>query len=253
MAAPTFQSLVEIFTRNQSPLVWSLLVSVFGDLAQTEGTRLSSVAIGQITQAIGIKPEATRVALHRLRKEGWLDSERTGRTSNYFLTERGHTETIAASPRIYSAQEPTGTAWLIIAQSENEITNAEVTIATGVAIVAKQPTSEKLFAKALTYDDALPSWMTSRICPPELIRQTIATKLMFQELEQQLQFAAPVNAIEVAVLRVLIVHTWRRIVLRSPKLPDHVFPNAWKGSECRAFTQQLLSKLPVPTADDLVA
>ena len=114
MSVHSFQNYVEIFTHPQPPLVWSLLVSVFGDLAASEDTELSSGALGLITQTIGIKPEATRVALHRLRKDGWLESRRTGRTSVYFLTEHGRAETMTASPRIYSEHALERAAWLVV-------------------------------------------------------------------------------------------------------------------------------------------
>jgi len=251
MAASDFQSLVQIFTRDQPPLVWSLLVSVFGDLARERGSRLSSSTIGQITQAIGIKPEATRVALHRLKKEGWLQSERTGRTSSYFLTEHGHAETVAASPRIYRAEAPRDSAWLVIAN--NEVVSGGINVATGTYITAQRPTSHNFFVTRLVSGDTLPEWMTDRICTPELLEHTRSATAMLRKLEIQLQQKPRFGAVETAVMRVLIVHTWRRIVLRSPELPDMMFPNGWTGSECRSLVHQLLQALPVPSPADLVA
>jgi len=114
MASAKFQSIITLFTEDDSPRVWSLLVTMFGDLAQEEGHTLSGGLLGRMTQSVGIKPEATRVALHRLRKEGWLNSERSGRTSAYSLTEWGRAETIAATPIIYAFEEPVKAAWLVI-------------------------------------------------------------------------------------------------------------------------------------------
>ena len=249
MASASFQTLVDDITQTQQPLVWSLIVSVFGDLAPTEGSHLSSATLGQINKAIGIKPEATRVALHRLRKDGWLQSERTGRTSFYSLTDHGRAQTVAATPRIYSPQAMESAAWLCV--SPTEAVAGGINVAPGIFIAAERPSALNIFAKELSADDTLPDWMTERICPTDLFHQTASVTEIFRRVQQRLP-NAPLSAIETAVLRVLIVHTWRRAVLRTPKLPDWVFPAAWTGSECRRLAYQLLTALPAPSPEDLV-
>jgi phenylacetic acid degradation operon negative regulatory protein len=86
------------------------LVSVFGELAQDQGSRISGSLLRHITEQIGIKPEAMRVASHRLSKDGWIDSERHGRTSAYYLTKWGRAQSASASPRIYAADQ----AWFVM-------------------------------------------------------------------------------------------------------------------------------------------
>ena len=69
--------------RDSSDLrVWSVIVTLMGDLTVmgTPGADASGVsgqALGKVMAALGIRPEATRVALHRLRKDGWIESTRT--------------------------------------------------------------------------------------------------------------------------------------------------------------------------------
>ena len=53
--------------------------------------------------------------------------------------------------------------------------------------------------------------------------------------------------VETAALRVLIVHGWRRIALKVPRLPDHVFPKPWRGPDCRQDMADLLARLPKPS------
>mmetsp|Transcript_17997 Transcript_17997/g.27398 ORF Transcript_17997/g.27398 Transcript_17997/m.27398 type:complete len:198 (+) Transcript_17997:314-907(+) len=96
--------------------VWSLLVTVFGDLAQDsalEGPTLSTIMAG-----IGIKPEATRVALHRLRSDGWITSQKTGRTSLHRLSPKGYRDSAAASPRIYGRSEQMGRGAQVILMAD---------------------------------------------------------------------------------------------------------------------------------------
>ena len=54
------------------PRVWSFIVTSFGDLTREDDRYISSRTLNRLTAEIGVKPEATRVALHRLRKRtGW--------------------------------------------------------------------------------------------------------------------------------------------------------------------------------------
>src|SRR6056297_83501 len=97
-----FDQIVNALLGGDTPRVWSLLVTMFGDLALSPDARLSGACVNALTAAIGIKPEATRVALYRLRKEGWIESYRAGRQSKYALTAYGRSETLAARPRVYA-------------------------------------------------------------------------------------------------------------------------------------------------------
>ncbi len=36
------------------------------------------------------------------------------------------------------------------------------------------------------------------------------------------------SPLQTATLRVSIVHRWRRLILKAPTLPDHVFPDGWE-------------------------
>lgn len=106
MQPTPFENLVKHLTDDQTPRVWSLLLTVFGELAQDQGAHISGLLLRQISERIGIKPEAMRVAIHRLRKDGWIDSKRNGRTSSYFLTDWGRAQSAQASPRIYTTTPP---------------------------------------------------------------------------------------------------------------------------------------------------
>ena len=82
--------------------VWSLMISLFGDLAQGAGDRIDGPVLSAIMARQHIKPEAVRVALHRLRKDGWVTSEKSGRIRQHSLTDKGRRESAIASPRIYA-------------------------------------------------------------------------------------------------------------------------------------------------------
>lgn len=82
--------------------VWSLMISLFGDLAQSKGDTIDGPVLSLIMNILDVKPEAVRVALHRLRNDGWIQSQKSGRISQHSLTEKGRRESALASPRIYA-------------------------------------------------------------------------------------------------------------------------------------------------------
>ena len=102
MKQASLDDLVRCLNGDQVPRVWSLLVTVFGELGQDPDVRLSVLLLGKLMDLAGVKPGAMRVALHRLKKDGWIDSRRCGRNSEYFLTPYGRSQSVEAA-RGYTA------------------------------------------------------------------------------------------------------------------------------------------------------
>ncbi len=254
MQSPSFTAAVSHLTQDQNPRVWSLLISVFGDLAQDEGSQVSGALLSQLTEKIGIKPEAMRVAIHRLRKEGWIDSQRIGRNSVYFLTPWGRAQSAQATPRIYADGPAADHAWLAVFNPSKPVqgdTAAGTWVSSNVLVTAQQPASLQAFVTPLTAQTAVPDWISAKICE----RQTLQ---MCEGFAAALCRAAPQLApvlppLEVAALRVLVVHGWRRIILKTPLLPDHVFAKGWAGPQCREMVAALLAQYPTPRLDTLEA
>ena len=252
MKPAPINELIDCLTGGEPQRVPSLLVTVFGELAQEEGTRISGSVLGNLMELFGVKPEAVRVALHRLRKDGWIESHRNGRNSAYALTELGRAESAKASPRIYRETPVANEAWLVVADPVRpSAPNGQncVWVSANVFVTGALDSRDGSFATRLEPGTALPAWMLRKICEPELAEMSDRLSDRFAQLRQRLEPGR--LPIEVAALRVLIVHSWRRIVLKAPDLPDHVFPEPWQGIACRASMSDLLSRLPKPDVADL--
>ncbi|MDK3018946.1 PaaX family transcriptional regulator C-terminal domain-containing protein [Pseudodonghicola flavimaris] len=260
-----FDTCAALLTDPQNLRVWSVIVSLFGDLAQRPGDRLSGGALSRIIMPAGIKPEAIRVALHRLRKDGWIDSARQGRASAHFLTDYGRAQSAEVSPRIYTRAAAAPEAWhLLIAEDGagqtalDDLLLAEeyFSIARNVALGAG-PVPEDIDDDLLVFDASartVPAWVRLRACPPELSE---AAHGLLRDLSQAdaLLPRTPeaISPLQIATLRMLIVHRWRRVVLRQPDLPAAFFPADWPGPACRAAVFDLLDRLPRPALAELEA
>ncbi|WP_159980426.1 PaaX family transcriptional regulator C-terminal domain-containing protein [Roseobacter cerasinus] len=241
-----FKELAVRLNNGQSPRVWSLLVTVFGELAQDKAAQLSGETLRQFMEIVGIKPEATRVALHRLRKDGWLNSQKDGRRSNYFLTSKGREESIKASPRIYSETALADKAWLVM-QNVGEPVGAQkepgVWITGHMRLTGVQPDEQDAFVIELGQTNELPDWMRGRLCDASLLEQSRALADTLKDLDDWLAQEPQLDEFPREVLRVLVVHSWRRIALKAPRLPDDLFLKPWAGPDCRRLVSQIRKRL----------
>ena len=221
---------VQIMTQGQPPRTRSMLVTIFGDLALADGASLSGTDLAALTEPMGIQAPALRTALHRLRGDGWIESIRQGRQTSHALTPAARAQSRTAAPRIFGAAPPK-TLYLILTEPGVAAPPDAVPVAPGMGLAA----GPMGFALPLT---AIPDWMQAAICPVDLLTETARLADAFQALTR---ISGPDP-----VLRLLVVHGWRRIVLRTPNLPDAAFPAAWRGAEARSALRDLLVRLPRP-------
>ncbi|WP_068110850.1 PaaX family transcriptional regulator C-terminal domain-containing protein [Tropicimonas marinistellae] len=240
--------------------VWSLIVTILGDLAQAPDARISSGTLTRITEPIGVRPEAMRVALHRLRRDGWIESHRRGRESFHHLTEMGRSRSVAATPRIYGPGAPQDAPLHILIVDEDDasgrlLIDSLVGLGTHVPVgaqaalgVGEPPADSAGIGIFRITESYVPDWLQHRICPPELVQAYVDLKLGLETVSAELDDAPKLTTTEIVALRALVVHNWRRILLRHPDLPAYLFPKDWCGRDCRTLVTDILGRLPRPEA-----
>ncbi len=95
--------LIETLNADGRLRVWSLVISVFGDLVQHRGGAMDTARLQRILGRIGVEPGAVRTALSRLSRDGWVTGDRNGRISTYRLTPEGVGSFAQATQQIYAA------------------------------------------------------------------------------------------------------------------------------------------------------
>jgi len=259
-----FDRCVRHLTSEGSLRVWSVLVTIFGDLAQNKSDQISGSLITALTSLVGIKAEATRVALHRLRKEGWIESTRVGRASVHRLTDYGRNQSATAAPRIYARETTKPEIWHVLISSNSETSRKELAdlLLTGEYFSVNPSTA--MAAGPMPDDlDALLGFETNAISVPEWLRELLGPEALktaydgywksVQAIDDLLPTTGVDDPMKTAALRVLIVHNWRRIILRHPVLPADFLPSDWKGPACRDAVSSLLDRLPRPQLATLEA
>lgn len=227
--------------------VWSLMISLFGDLAQDEGQAIDGPVLSDLMGAMQVKPEAVRVALHRLRIDGWITSTRAGRISRHALTAQGRAQSRAASPRIYAPPEAAEDAWQIIVTA-----GGAVVPDAGFAPIAPRiyvgPGALGPPRDALVFQGSqVPDWLRKQAAPTHLRADYEALLEILTALAQTLPEQPTFTAKQTAVLRCLIVHNWRRLVLKHASLPAALVSPKWPGQRCHVLVSQILADYPRPT------
>lgn len=95
--------------------------------------------------------------------------------------------------------------------------------------------------------------MRNKVCHEQTVTLSQDFARALDNLHSRLQIAPALTTLESAALRVLLVHSWRRIVLKAPILPDDVFPTGWRGPVCRQRVSTLLARYPKQQLRDLEA
>ncbi len=245
---------IKALTEGQTLRVWSFIVTLFGDLARAPGACLPGATLTALTGRVAIKPASMRVALHRLRKDGWIESQRAGRTSVYFLTDRGRAETLAATKRIYANKEQKGDEWHVLIAAPGARATLEshgMAVQPGIHL-GLGPAPE--LPECLTLSGTLgplPDWVRQAIIGTDLRKEyaTFAARLARVDTI----FPDDISDLDRAVLRGLIVHGWRRLLLRHPDLPDDFLGPDCRIGPSRKLVMHLLGRLGPVDAFELSA
>ncbi|MEX3316066.1 PaaX family transcriptional regulator C-terminal domain-containing protein [Sulfitobacter sp. PS-8MA] len=234
------------------------MISLFGDLAQGSGHAIDGPVLSTIMAALDVRPEASRVALHRLRNDGWLQSHKVGRISQHSLTAQGRAESAAASPRIYAPPPDLSEPWQMIVTEENGRQSDMALRASGFIPVTPRAYVGRMDGTApkdclALRGDAPPDWLRRAAEPAALQPEYDALLGALSALERTLADTRHMNALDIAVLRCLIVHNWRRLVLKHPPLPGGLIRPDWSGYQCHLLVDALLQRYPRPALQDLAA
>ena len=192
--------------------VWSLLVTIFGDLSEVHRGFLNSRQLNGLFDAFDIQSGALRVALHRLRKEGWIESERIGRISRFKMTEQAQQETNKARPVVYRTPSDDLESWVFVV-SNSPLPSGAVRLNKVMACLPEARAEELADAWVMPAPQSpMPSWLADRALSREL-RENVAK--LAGIVDQIKNAAQSEDSYQRMALRLLILHQWRRVALRD--------------------------------------
>lgn len=220
------------------PRVWSLVITILGDVAHPRGGWMAMGELQQIVTSLGIEPGALRTAMSRLTGDGWVERSKKGRNSWYRLSKAHRAEFLSASAAVYAAagarHDGRWSLYVLPAGMAAETTGWR--LRPGVLLAPagnKTSPSAKDGAVAVTGEIThMPDWAAAIIAPPEQAERLNAFLMRLAGMTPDK--AAQLSPDRAMTLRVLMIHEWRRLVLRHPSVPSTLAPKDWPEAACRA-------------------
>lgn len=249
------------------PKAKSLIITVYGDAISHHGGNAWLGSVIGLVERLGLNERMVRTSVFRLAKEDWLVSQQIGRRSYYRLTELGRRRFDAAHIRIYRhAQRPWDQGWTVVIPGGG-VPYAEARealrrdlgwlgfgqLAGGGMMLHPDPDEPALREvlaghRALVVRGPAAAWVA-----PEALGEVIGAcwdldRLAadyagfldtFRPVWQALKDADSPDPELCFAVRTLLMHGYRRAILRDPMLPDELLPADWPGTAARALCRNL--------------
>jgi len=228
----------------------SIAITMFGDAIVPRGGAVWLGTLLEFFQTLDIDASVVRTAMSRLTADGWFERNKVGRNSFYRLKTKGRQTFETATRHIY---DPPPSNWtgrfelLLIGNGEDRDASREalknagfgsplpgVWVApSGVPVPDEAARAIRLEVSA--EDDSgrrllRESWPLDRTADAYL-------KFMktFEPLRAWSGRRVALTEADAFTARILLIHYYRRVVLRDPLLPTALLPKDWPGSAARAL------------------
>ena len=232
--------------------VWSIIVTIYGDCIQPRGGRAAMTELQAITDRIGIEGGALRTAMSRLAQDGWVTRDREGRNSFYTLTEQGRALSEPASQQIYRGTFSATDGRWILAISEQPADpskdGASLGVTRHVQLIGPEQIAERRTAGDLIVQGTpqeIPDWVKAAAMDSFLRDEYARLAALLDPLSPDA--LATLSPLDALALRVLLIHAWRRLVLRHPAPPQGLMPHDWPGETCHAALSRIYPALIKPS------
>ena len=254
---PLIQPLIDHLHSDGRLRVWSVVITIFGDAIQPHGGTVAMSDLQTILGAMNVESGALRTAMSRLAKEGWVTREKQGRHSFYKLSKAGLKSLIPATQKIYRPTYAPDPKSILIAVGPDVIGHARETqnallgafgglqLRNGVGLFADPSDKVRqqiVDAELLTISgdiERLPDWVIDRFDLQNLADDYDALIARFSDMAAKTEALNKLSPLEALCARTLLIHDWRRLILKQPALPTHLLPKDWPGGACHKLVREL--------------
>ncbi|HEY2818574.1 MAG TPA: phenylacetic acid degradation operon negative regulatory protein PaaX [Casimicrobiaceae bacterium] len=257
---------------SDPPRARSLIVTVWGDALEPHGGVVWLAGLICLMASFGMNERLVRTSVFRLVKDGWLSGESYGRRSRYRLTTDGARRFEQAHHRIYAMPDPHWDSdWeIVLAPSDAGNAAARAKLRDDLAWGGFGVFGTGVYARPRHGDSVLPTILSALGLSSSalVLRGQDDASLGGVSLAASVHAAWNIAALaadyrrfltrfgrvidafrargalpgdpeQCFIVRTLLMHAFRRLLLRDPRLPPALLPLDWPGAAafalCRDF------------------
>lgn len=228
----------------------AFIVTVYGDVVVPRGGVLWTGTLIDLCAQVGINESLVRTAVSRLVAASRLEGERIGRRSYYRLRSSAVAEFMQAADLLYGPDRP-ARGWQIIHDPDLRPEDAlrQRMGHMGGPVFIRPDRGQPLPEGALVFHaEAVTARPLSAFWDLSALRDGYGRFMtLFQGIDPR-----AISDTHALVTRLLLVHGYRMVLLRDPRLPQEHLPADWNGAEARALFRRLYLAL-TPAAQKHVA
>jgi phenylacetic acid degradation operon negative regulatory protein len=247
-----------------APSARNLLVTVFGDVVVTAGpeTEVTVQALSAVLADFAVNERLVRTSLTRLVNDDLLSVRPNGRRSFYRVAPNAIDLFAAADEQIYRGRpRPWDGQWTVVvldgaeSTAERRAMLRQELVGIGLGVVAPNVLASPIVSQRAVlevvervggFEQVLV--MRSTVLPGNGLADPVSVArrcLDLDDLEQRYEVLADrfamfddrtlgeLDETRASKLRLLVVSTFRRVVLTDPMLPAELLPNDWAGDRAR--------------------
>ena len=235
----------------------SIVITVFGDAILPRGGSVWLGTLLEFFKGLDIDGGVVRTAMSRLAADGWLERSKVGRNSFYRLAGKGRRTFEAATQHIYDTPPSDWTGrfeLLLIGSGEDRDASREAlknagfgSPLPGVWVAPSGVPVPEEAAGAIRLEVSAEDDSGRRLLRESWpLQRTSEAYLRFMKAFEPLRGWIARNSLGEAdafTARILLIHHYRRVVLRDPLLPTALLPQDWPGSAARRLCGEIYRAL----------
>lgn len=252
-------ALIRSFRQKPDASARTVLVTVFGDGIEPHGGEVWAGSLLRLVEPLGMNERLVRTSLNRLVGEGVLGTRRHGKRSFYSVTPLARREFRQAERRIYHPRgDPWDGRWTVVVNTSDVAPPARAAVRQHLGRLGFTPLGPSVHISPFNQVEALRQVLSDlglvnqlavfRGQVPETVgledghlARLVSSELKalepawrkflrrFRPLAEAPPGASAVEPETAFLAQTLLIHSYRRIVLKEPELPAGLWPPGWAG------------------------
>jgi len=240
----------------------SIVITVFGDAIVPRGGSVWLGTLLEFFKMLDIDSGVVRTAMSRLATDGWLERNKVGRNSFYRLVKKGRQTFDTATKHIYDSQPSDWTGrfeLLLIGNGEDRDASREALKNAGFGsplpgvwiapsgVPVPEEAAGVIRVEVSAEDDSGRRWLRDSWPLDRTADAYLKFMKTFEPLRGWIGRRKRLTDADAFTARILLIHHYRRVVLRDPLLPTALLPPDWPGRAARQLCGEIYRGLLAPS------